>query len=179
MSNEQFRSQIIGVGQDYHAWASSNPAHAKGLTEVHLSDYQFLMPGFVDCHIHAPQFAQLGLGLDMPLLDWLNTYTFPLEAKFSNHQYAQQVYQGVVVSSTWEHTNVLSMGRTGRLFLLADNDNITPQEATLRCGTTLASYFATNHLESTLTLAREAVRQGQRALIGKVCSNCNSPEFYV
>eukprot|EP00099_Drosophila_melanogaster_P022062 NP_649439.1 dihydropterin deaminase [Drosophila melanogaster] len=140
--------KIIGVGQDYHAWASSNPAHAKGLTEVHLSDYQFLMPGFVDCHIHAPQFAQLGLGLDMPLLDWLNTYTFPLEAKFSNHQYAQQVYQGVV-------------------------------EATLRCGTTLASYFATNHLESTLTLAREAVRQGQRALIGKVCSNCNSPEFYV
>ncbi|EDV47745.1 guanine deaminase [Drosophila erecta] len=140
--------KIIGVGQDYKAWASSNPAQAKGLTEVQLSDYQFLMPGFVDCHIHAPQFAQLGLGLDMPLLDWLNTYTFPLEAKFSDQQYALQVYQGVV-------------------------------EATLRCGTTLASYFATNHMESTLTLAREAVRQGQRALVGKVCSNCNSPDFYV
>ncbi|XP_043652718.1 guanine deaminase [Drosophila teissieri] len=140
--------KIIGVGQDYQAWASSNPTQAKGLIEVQLSDYQFLMPGFVDCHIHAPQFAQLGLGLDMPLLDWLNTYTFPLEAKFSNQQYAQKVYQGVV-------------------------------EATLRCGTTLASYFATNHLESTLTLAREAVRQGQRALIGKVCSNCNSPDYYV
>ncbi|EDW95624.1 guanine deaminase [Drosophila yakuba] len=140
--------KIIGVGQDYQAWASNNPTQAKGLIEVKLSEYQFLMPGFVDCHIHAPQFAQLGLGLDMPLLDWLNTYTFPLEAKFSNQQYAQQVYQGVV-------------------------------ETTLRCGTTLASYFATNHLESTLTLAREAVRQGQRALVGKVCSNCNSPDYYV
>ncbi|XP_017057108.1 guanine deaminase [Drosophila ficusphila] len=140
--------KIIGIGHDYQAWESSNPVLAKDLEVVRLSDYQFLMPGFVDCHIHAPQFAQVGLGLDMPLLDWLNTYTFPLEAKFSDQQFAQQVYKSVV-------------------------------EATLRCGTTLASYFATNHLESTLILAREAVRQGQRALVGKVCSNCNSPDFYV
>ncbi|KAH8354550.1 hypothetical protein KR084_007806 [Drosophila pseudotakahashii] len=140
--------KIIGVGHDFQQWVSSNPVWTKDLAEVRLTDYQFLMPGFVDCHIHAPQFAQVGLGLDMPLLDWLNKYTFPLEAKFSDQLYAQQVYQSVV-------------------------------QATLRCGTTLASYFATNHLESTLILAREAVRQGQRALVGKVCSNCNSPDFYV
>jgi len=78
---------------------SSNPVRAKDLREVWLTDCQFIMPGFVDCHIHAPQFAQVGLGLDMPLLDWLNTYTFPLEAKFSDQQYAQQVYQSVVVST--------------------------------------------------------------------------------
>ncbi|XP_016950683.1 guanine deaminase [Drosophila biarmipes] len=140
--------KIISIGHDYKGWLSSNPVRAKDLHEVRLTDCQFLMPGFVDCHIHAPQFAQVGLGLDMPLLDWLNTYTFPLEAKFSDQQYAQQVYQSVI-------------------------------HATLRSGTTLASYFATNHLESTLILAREAVRQGQRALVGKVCSNCNSPDFYV
>ncbi|XP_017034394.1 guanine deaminase [Drosophila kikkawai] len=140
--------KIIGVGKDYQEWISRNPGKKTDLTEVTLSDYQFLMPGFVDCHIHAPQYAQIGLGLDMPLLDWLNTYTFPLEAKFSDQKYAQQVYENVV-------------------------------SATLRSGTTLASYFATNNLESTLILAREAVRQGQRALIGKVCSNCNSPDYYV
>ncbi|XP_017104668.2 guanine deaminase [Drosophila bipectinata] len=138
--------KILCLGKDYQAWLSNNKANRP--EEVVLSDYQFLMPGFVDCHIHAPQYAQVGLGLDMPLLDWLNTYTFPLEAKFSDLEYAQRVYKSVV-------------------------------EATLRSGTTLASYFATNNLPSTLILAREAVRQGQRALIGKVCSNCNSPDFYV
>ncbi|KAH8369197.1 hypothetical protein KR009_003848 [Drosophila setifemur] len=140
--------KILGVGHDFQAWLANNNVKSSDLTEVVLTDYQFLMPGFVDCHIHAPQYAQVGLGLDMPLLDWLNTYTFPLEAKFEDQQYAQRVYKSVV-------------------------------EATLRCGTTLASYFATNNQASTLILAREAVRQGQRALIGKVCSNCNSPDFYV
>ncbi|XP_034660462.1 guanine deaminase [Drosophila subobscura] len=140
--------KIIGVGNDYDSWLSSYKCNASTLSEVRLSEDQFLMPGFVDCHIHAPQYAQYGLGLDMPLLDWLNTYTFPLEAKFSDQSYALKVYKSVV-------------------------------EATIRCGTTLASYFATNNLESTLVLAREAARQGQRALIGKVCSNCNSPDYYV
>ncbi|KAH8304921.1 hypothetical protein KR018_005045 [Drosophila ironensis] len=139
--------KILGLGSDYPAWLAANPMRIPP-EEVVLTGYQFLMPGFVDCHIHAPQFAQVGLGLDMPLLDWLNTYTFPLEAKFSDLEYAQRVYKSVV-------------------------------EATLRSGTTLASYFATNDLPSTLILAREAVRQGQRALIGKVCSNCNSPDYYV
>lgn len=55
------------------------------------------MPGLVDCHIHAPQVAQIGLGLDMPLLEWLNTYTFPLEAKFTDQDFAAKVYTKVVV----------------------------------------------------------------------------------
>lgn len=56
------------------------------------------MPGLIDCHIHAPQVAQIGLGLDMPLLDWLNTYTFPLEAKFADQEFAAKVYKKVIVS---------------------------------------------------------------------------------
>ena len=46
----------------------------------------------------APQVAQIGLGLDMPLLEWLNTYTFPLEAKFSDQTFAAKVYKKVIVS---------------------------------------------------------------------------------
>lgn len=55
------------------------------------------MPGFIDTHIHAPQFAQNGLGLDMELLDWLNTYTFPLESKFADKDFAAFIYKNVVV----------------------------------------------------------------------------------
>lgn len=57
------------------------------------------MPGFVDCHLHAPQFPQIGLGLDKPLLEWLKTYTFPLESQYSNEKFAQNVYNTVVVST--------------------------------------------------------------------------------
>ncbi len=61
-----------------------------------LSENQILIPGFVDLHIHAPQWPQTGFALDQPLAVWLNTYTFPLEAKFRDLQYAGAVYRDVV-----------------------------------------------------------------------------------
>ncbi len=51
-----------------------------------------IMPGMADLHLHAPQFAFRGLGMDLELLDWLNTHTFPEEAKYSNMAYAQKAY---------------------------------------------------------------------------------------
>lgn len=55
------------------------------------------MPGLVDTHIHAPQYVNSGVGYDRQLLDWLNTYTFPTEASFSDLQVAKDVYPKVVV----------------------------------------------------------------------------------
>ncbi|KAK7484269.1 hypothetical protein BaRGS_00024518 [Batillaria attramentaria] len=61
-----------------------------------LSRRQFLMPGLVDCHIHAPQLPIQGVGTDMGLLDWLNTYTFPTEARFKSPEFARDAhYQSV------------------------------------------------------------------------------------
>ncbi|WP_223070250.1 guanine deaminase [Paenibacillus caui] len=57
---------------------------------------QYFLPGFVDLHVHAPQWAQSGTALDVPLYDWLNTYTFPLESKFSDLDFAQKVYDDLV-----------------------------------------------------------------------------------
>jgi guanine deaminase len=42
----------------------------------------------VDTHYHAPQFVNAGNGLDMPLLEWLETYTFPAETRFKDVDYA-------------------------------------------------------------------------------------------
>jgi len=56
------------------------------------------MPGLVDTHVHAPQYVNSGRGYDKRLLDWLNTYTFPTEAKFEDVKYATQVYTKAVVS---------------------------------------------------------------------------------
>lgn len=61
-----------------------------------LSDNQFLVPGLIDCHIHAAQLPNLGIGYDKQLLDWLETYTFPLEKKYADANYAEQVFETVV-----------------------------------------------------------------------------------
>ena len=43
-----------------------------------------ILQTFADLHLHAPQYAMRGMGMDLPLLDWLNTYTFPAEARFAD-----------------------------------------------------------------------------------------------
>lgn len=52
-----------------------------------------ILPAFCDLHLHAPQYPMLGTGMDLPLLDWLNTYTFPAEARFADPDYARDVYR--------------------------------------------------------------------------------------
>jgi guanine deaminase len=74
-----------------------------------LAEGQYFLPGFIDLHVHAPQWAQSGTALDIPLSDWLNTYTFPLESKFSDVDYAQKVYQDVV-------STLLANGTTTALY---------------------------------------------------------------
>ncbi|KAI9335930.1 hypothetical protein BDR26DRAFT_865376 [Obelidium mucronatum] len=37
---------------------------------------KLIVPGFVDAHCHAPQYSFVGTGMELPLLDWLNKYTF-------------------------------------------------------------------------------------------------------
>lgn len=136
--------KIVGVGKRSDMPAEYNKPNR--ITE--LNSNQFLVPGFIDCHIHAPQYPNIGLGLDMALLDWLQTYTFPMESNYKDPEFARRVYEAVVRN-------------------------------TLSNGTTFASYFATNYKDSSLVLAEEAVKAGQRALIGKTSSNCSSPAFYV
>lgn len=61
-----------------------------------LGESEIMIPGFVDLHIHAPQWPQAGTALDRPLETWLSEYTFPLEAKYRNLEFANAVYQDVV-----------------------------------------------------------------------------------
>jgi guanine deaminase len=65
-------------------------------TLVTLGAGQYLLPGLVDLHVHAPQWPQLGLALDLPLEEWLQTYTFPLEARYADLGYAETVYASLV-----------------------------------------------------------------------------------
>ncbi|CAE6348527.1 unnamed protein product [Rhizoctonia solani] len=57
---------------------------------------EWLMPGFVDTHTHAPQFPNIGIGGQYELLDWLNNVTFPTESRFHDTKFAERVYSSVV-----------------------------------------------------------------------------------
>ncbi len=52
-----------------------------------------VMQSFADMHLHAPQFPMVGSGMDLPLIEWLNTYTFNNEAEFKDVNYARKVYE--------------------------------------------------------------------------------------
>ncbi len=50
----------------------------------------FLLPGFIDTHVHFPQIRVLG-GIGYSLLEWLQFNTLPEEAKFGNVDYAKVI----------------------------------------------------------------------------------------
>lgn len=53
---------------------------------------KIIIPGLVDLHVHAPQYSFRGLGMDLELIDWLNTHTFVEEAKYKDMDYAEKAY---------------------------------------------------------------------------------------
>lgn len=57
---------------------------------------RLIIPGMTDLHLHAPQYAFRGLGMNLELLDWLHTYTFPEEAKYRDLAYADRAYRQFV-----------------------------------------------------------------------------------
>ena len=118
--------------------------------EINLSKGQFICPGFIDTHHHAPQTSNLGLGLDRELLKWLEKYTFPRERSFGTRS----------SSAIKQEYSEMAM----RL---------------LRSGTTTCVYFGSIQVEANKILVDAVMESGQRAFIGKVCMDQNSPVDYI
>ncbi|KAI1399848.1 guanine deaminase [Hypoxylon fuscum] len=57
---------------------------------------QFFFPGFIDAHIHAPQYPNVGIFGKSTLLDWLNKYTFPMESSLEDLSKARRVYTSCI-----------------------------------------------------------------------------------
>ncbi len=51
-----------------------------------------LIPAMNDMHVHAPQYHNQGIAMDLELLPWLTNYTFPEESKFCDIDYAERIY---------------------------------------------------------------------------------------
>jgi guanine deaminase len=65
-----------------------------GYRNIPIRDYSeaLIIPGLTDLHVHAPQFAFRGLGMDLELLEWLIKNAFPEEARYEDPEYARKSY---------------------------------------------------------------------------------------
>ncbi|KAI1437864.1 guanine deaminase [Xylaria sp. CBS 124048] len=164
---------------------------ARGLPEdqyeVHyLERGQFFIPGFVDTHNHAPQWAQRGLGQSMHILDWLDKVTFPNEARFSDPEYARRVYascvdgflqQGVTTASYYgsmhaEATNILAdlcLEKGQRAFVGKCNMNRNAPD-----------YYRDASVESSLSDTRDCIAHMRKIdPEGKLVKHVITPRFAI
>ncbi len=76
--------RVIAVGNG----AALRKAHP----DVTVTDYgdAVISAGFVDAHMHYPQTGMIA-SWGKQLIDWLNTYTFPEEARFGDRAYADEM----------------------------------------------------------------------------------------
>ena len=92
---EVLEDQIVLVGDDGRI-ISVEPAGDDDTVDLTLPSTTVLLPGLIDTHLHAPQWPQLGTGLDLPLERWLFERTFPLEARYADTAFATAVWDQMV-----------------------------------------------------------------------------------
>ncbi|KAK4684286.1 guanine deaminase, partial [Tremellales sp. Uapishka_1] len=105
---------------------------------THLPRHSFLLPTFTDLHLHCPQYLYAGTGLDLPLMEWLDKYTYVAEERIdSDEELAGRVY--------------------GRLM-----------ERLKRAGTGCVVGFGTIGVKANLILAEKFIEAGLRGFVGKL-----------
>src|SRR5213082_1928811 len=82
---------FVAVGDDGRfaavgAWSDA----PRDVEIVNLGAHALITPGFFDTHLHAPQLEMIG-SYGGHLLEWLNRYTFPTEAKFADPEHARMI----------------------------------------------------------------------------------------
>ena len=75
------------IGADGRIAAVQPDAPGDGWRKIDHSGC-LLLPGFIDTHVHSPQVDVIA-SWGAELLDWLNTYTFPAEARHADPAFAQ------------------------------------------------------------------------------------------
>ncbi|KAK7195484.1 guanine deaminase [Novymonas esmeraldas] len=88
--------QVVDAAADAAGYASALEAATTAGCLTRLKKGQYLIPGLIDLHVHAPQWPQLGMALDKSLEVWLQEYTFPLEARYKDVAFAEKSYSSLV-----------------------------------------------------------------------------------
>jgi guanine deaminase len=88
---EYLEDGVMAVAQGrIEALLPAAEAAARGMDLTRCRDLggDLVVPGFVDTHVHAPQLDVIGSHGEQ-LLEWLERYTFPAEARFADESFAR------------------------------------------------------------------------------------------
>jgi len=90
--------------------------------------HSLIMPGFVNCHTHAAMTCFRGIADDLELMDWLNNYIFPAEAKNVNQELA---YWGSLLAAA----EMIKSGTTTfcDMYIFEDETARAAKAAGIRC----------------------------------------------
>ena len=94
------RAWLVTEGETIAGLYRTLPPRYQGMEVTDWGDC-LIIPAFCDLHIHAPQIVNRGIGYDEQLLPWLERYTFPTEARFSQQDFAQRVWKAFL-NRLWE-----------------------------------------------------------------------------
>lgn len=88
----------VAVGRDGRVVGVGSSLEALGCPDAEVVDFgnRLLIPAMNDVHVHAAQYHNQGIAMDLELLPWLQNYTFPEESKFSDSSYAELIYRRFV-----------------------------------------------------------------------------------
>ncbi|HDQ04406.1 MAG TPA: amidohydrolase [Deltaproteobacteria bacterium] len=92
------------------------------------AENSLIMPGLINCHTHAPMTCFRGIADDLELMDWLNNYIFPAEAKNVNQNLA---YWGTMLACA----EMIKSGTTTfkDMYIFEDETAHAAKEAGMRC----------------------------------------------
>ena len=115
-------SEIVAIG---NAKELTKKYHAKKTIDARGS---LVMPGFVNCHTHAAMTCFRGIADDLELMDWLNNYIFPAEAKNVNKELA---YWGSLLACA----EMIKSGTTTfcDMYIFEDETGRAAKNAGMRC----------------------------------------------
>jgi 5-methylthioadenosine/S-adenosylhomocysteine deaminase len=110
---------ISHVGADH-----SSPMKAKKVIDAKRG---IILPGLVNCHTHAAMSLFRGLADDLPLMEWLNNYIFPVESRMDQ----DFVYTGTLLACA----EMILSGTTTfcDMYLFEDEVAKAAKQAGMRC----------------------------------------------
>src|SRR4051794_21902640 len=81
---------VVANGKVEAVGAASDLLASRNVQDLTEHRDSLIIPGFIDTHIHFPQTDVIASG-GRSLLEWLERYTFPAEARFADREHASEV----------------------------------------------------------------------------------------
>jgi 5-methylthioadenosine/S-adenosylhomocysteine deaminase len=94
-SMDIIENPVIGIRNGKILFVEKGGASQHRANEIIDASGSVIMPGLVNTHTHLPMVCFRGLADDLPLMDWLNNYIFPVEKKYVNRK---MVYYGSMLA---------------------------------------------------------------------------------